>query len=50
VLTSCIRLLRRVLREDPQPPHYIATVHRVGYRFVAPVTPGETPLASEMPR
>src|ERR671931_1860874 len=38
VLTSCIRRLRRVLEADPQHPPYIATVHRIGYRFVAPVT------------
>jgi DNA-binding winged helix-turn-helix (wHTH) protein len=36
VLASSIWLLRRVLGEDPQQPQYIATVHRVGYRFVAP--------------
>jgi DNA-binding winged helix-turn-helix (wHTH) protein len=38
VLASCIRQLRRVLEADPQQPPYIATVHRIGYRFVAPVT------------
>ena len=41
VLTACIRRLRRVLGEDAQQPQYIVTVHRVGYRFVAPVSGGE---------
>src|SRR5215831_7898485 len=50
VLTSCIRLLRRMLGEDPRQPQYIATVHRVGYRFVAPVIPGETlPASTPLP-
>jgi DNA-binding winged helix-turn-helix (wHTH) protein/predicted ATPase len=37
-LTTCLGLLRRALGEDARQPRYIATVHRVGYRFVAPVT------------
>ena len=49
VLTACIRRLRRVLGEDPQQPQYIVTVHRVGYRFVAPVTRGEVPRAPAPP-
>src|SRR5262245_45123907 len=30
--------VRRALGDDPQKPHFIATVHRQGYRFIAPVT------------
>jgi predicted ATPase/DNA-binding winged helix-turn-helix (wHTH) protein len=40
VLTACLHTLRRALGEDAQQPRYIATVHRLGYRFVAPVTAG----------
>jgi predicted ATPase/DNA-binding winged helix-turn-helix (wHTH) protein len=50
-LTTCLHVLRQALGEDAQRPRYIATVHRLGYRFVAPVTAGApvtllgTPLA-----
>ena len=37
-LKGCIRQVRQVLGETAQAPQYIATVHRRGYRFVAPVT------------
>ena len=43
VLTACINTLRQALGENAQQPRYIATVHRVGYRFVAPVTRGGAP-------
>jgi predicted ATPase/DNA-binding winged helix-turn-helix (wHTH) protein len=39
-LTTCLRTLRHALGEDTQQPRYIATVHRLGYRFVAPVSAG----------
>lgn len=38
VLAVCINELRRTLGDDPRSPRFIATVHRRGYRFVAPVT------------
>src|SRR5262245_14712436 len=43
VLTTCLRTLRQALGEDAQQPRYIATVPRLGYRFVAPVTAGAAP-------
>ncbi len=37
-LKVCVREIRKAIGEDPQVPTYIQTVHRRGYRFVAPVT------------
>ena len=44
-LTVCISEIRRVLGERANAPHYITTVHRRGYRFVAQVfhLPDEKP-------
>ena len=42
-LTTCLSLLRHALGEDAQQPRSIATVHRLGYRFVAPVTQAGPP-------
>jgi len=36
-LTEAVSLLRQALDDDPKNPQYIQTVHRRGYRFVAPV-------------
>jgi DNA-binding winged helix-turn-helix (wHTH) protein len=38
VLTNCIGELRKALGDTAQTPRFIATVHRRGYRFIAPVT------------
>jgi DNA-binding winged helix-turn-helix (wHTH) protein/tetratricopeptide (TPR) repeat protein len=38
VLTTCIREIRYALGDVATAPRYIATVHRQGYRFIAPVT------------
>jgi DNA-binding winged helix-turn-helix (wHTH) protein len=38
VLTNCIGELRKVLGDTAQTPRFIATVHRRGYRFIAPVS------------
>ncbi len=37
-LTEAISLLRQTLEDDSQAPKYIQTLHRRGYRFIAPVT------------
>jgi DNA-binding winged helix-turn-helix (wHTH) protein/predicted ATPase len=38
VLKASIRQIRQVLGETVETPQFIATVHRRGYRFIAPVT------------
>jgi eukaryotic-like serine/threonine-protein kinase len=44
-LTEAVSQLRQVLDDDPQQPAYVQTVHRRGYRFVAPVVlDGGTPV------
>jgi DNA-binding winged helix-turn-helix (wHTH) protein/tetratricopeptide (TPR) repeat protein len=37
-LTSCIRELRRALADDARAPKFIETLHRRGFRFVAPIS------------
>jgi DNA-binding winged helix-turn-helix (wHTH) protein/tetratricopeptide (TPR) repeat protein len=37
-LATCVQEIRRALGDDPRTPRYIETVHRRGYRFVAPTT------------
>ena len=39
-LAEAVSVLRQVLGDDPQSPTYIQTLHRRGYRFVAPVSTG----------
>ena len=55
-LTASISELRKVLGETAREPQFIATVHRRGYRFIAPVTaigqphgPQEAPAESTPP-
>ena len=38
-LKVCIWLIRRALEDDAQVSRFIETVHRRGYRFIAPVRP-----------
>jgi serine/threonine-protein kinase len=46
-LAEAISFLRQSLGDDPQSPTYIQTIHRRGYRFVAPVVDaGGSPRAS----
>jgi eukaryotic-like serine/threonine-protein kinase len=37
-LAEAVSVLRQALGDDPQAPTYVQTIHRRGYRFVAPVT------------
>jgi DNA-binding winged helix-turn-helix (wHTH) protein len=37
-LAEAVSFLRQALGDDPQAPRYIQTVHRRGYRFLAPLT------------
>ena len=37
-LTNCIGELRLALADDPKHPRFIETVHRRGYRFIAPLS------------
>lgn len=46
VLTSAIRELREALGDDARRPTFIETVHRRGYRFVAPTAQIASPEAS----
>jgi len=46
-LNNAIRKLRQALNDDADHPHYIETLAKRGYRFVAPVTQaGDTPQQS----
>ncbi|HEY7509025.1 MAG TPA: winged helix-turn-helix domain-containing protein [Vicinamibacteria bacterium] len=47
-LTEAVSLVRQALGDDPQQPAYVQTVHRRGYRFVAPVEV-ETPSGRAVP-
>jgi DNA-binding winged helix-turn-helix (wHTH) protein/Tol biopolymer transport system component len=52
-LTQAISLLRSALGDDSQEPRFIKTVHRRGYRFVAPVAfvyESPPPVAAETAR
>src|ERR1051325_5128191 len=35
----CVREIRKSLRDSTKVPKYIETVHRRGYRFIAPIAP-----------
>jgi len=45
-LKSCVRELRRALRDEAKAPQFIETAHRRGYRFIAPLTTAAQPVSS----
>ena len=49
VLKTSMNELRKALGETAKAPQWIATVHRRGYRFVAPVTMIESPALEKVP-
>jgi TolB-like protein/DNA-binding winged helix-turn-helix (wHTH) protein len=48
-INTAIRKLRHLLRDDPEDPKFIQTVTGMGYRFVAPIIPGEAPHSEAVP-
>jgi DNA-binding winged helix-turn-helix (wHTH) protein len=48
-LTSCIKELRRTLKDDAKRPRFIETLNRRGYRFVADVAPATFTRQSGLP-
>src|SRR5713101_7697498 len=46
VVKSCIRELRKALADAAQTPQYIETVHRRGYRFIAPLATSPQSVSS----
>jgi hypothetical protein len=48
VLKTCLGQIRQALGARAKTPRYIATVHRQGYRFIAPVTVVERLLAADI--
>lgn len=48
-LNRCISQLRKVFRDSPQKPAYIATITKVGYQLIAPVRPLEVPEPEPAP-
>jgi predicted ATPase/DNA-binding winged helix-turn-helix (wHTH) protein len=45
-LTTCLREVRKALREKAQAPRYIETVHRRGYRFIGAVAAAAAPVSN----
>src|SRR5271167_2197532 len=49
-LTVCVAEIRRLLKDHPQSPRFIETVHTRGYRFIAEVSePAPVPSTGEAP-
>lgn len=48
VIAACLRDLRHALDDDAKQPRYIATAHRIGYRFIAEVTSDAHSMAPDL--
>jgi DNA-binding winged helix-turn-helix (wHTH) protein len=46
-LASCIRDLRKALRDTSEAPRYVETVHRRGFRFIGPIASPPPALAAQ---
>src|SRR5215510_10165443 len=46
-LKSCMRELRRVLKDEVKAPRFIETVHRRGYRFIGTVVSSQFSVVSQ---
>src|SRR5215469_13294372 len=46
-VVQCIKEIRKVLGDDPHVPRFIKTIHKSGYRFIAPVV--AVPVHEETP-
>ncbi|HEV8378037.1 MAG TPA: BREX system ATP-binding domain-containing protein, partial [Tepidisphaeraceae bacterium] len=46
----CVREIRKALRDSTKSPKYIQTIHRRGYRFIAPVAAAGPPISAKPPR
>ncbi|MBV8359503.1 MAG: AAA family ATPase [Deltaproteobacteria bacterium] len=44
-LAVCVSEIRKALRDETRTPRYIETVHRLGYRFIAPVSTQSVPIS-----
>ena len=44
-LAMCVSEIRKALEDQPKIPRYIETVHRLGYRFIAPVSIEPAPVS-----
>ena len=49
-LAEAVSFLRQALGDDPQAPRYVQTVHRRGYRFIAPITVVASPGEATTPK
>jgi DNA-binding winged helix-turn-helix (wHTH) protein len=47
VLKFCMREIRKALGNDAQAPRFIETLHRRGYRFIAPLTTTQPVVSSQ---